>query len=73
MFMSSDTRGLWLFVDGREHYLPFDEFPWFQDATVKQLSNVERFGNDHMHWPDLDIDLTMDMIDHPEKYPLKYR
>jgi hypothetical protein len=68
-----DARGLWLFVDGHEHYLPFETFPWFANATVKQLAHVERFATDHLHWPDLDVDLTLDMIDHPDRYPLKYR
>ena len=68
-----DTRGFWLYVDGQEHYLPFDVFPWFADATVHQISQVEQHHADHMHWPDLDVDLTLDMIDHPDKYPLKYR
>jgi hypothetical protein len=68
-----DTRGLWLYVDGSEHYMPFDTFPWFAEATVKQISQVERHGADHVHWPDLDVDLTLDMIDHPERYPLRYK
>jgi hypothetical protein len=68
-----DTRGLWLFVDGTEHHMSFEDFPWFAEATVKQISQVERHGVDHMHWPELDVDLTLDMIDHPEKYPLTYR
>ncbi|MFC1498038.1 DUF2442 domain-containing protein [Verrucomicrobiota bacterium] len=68
-----DTKGLWLFVDNKEHYMPFDQFPWFSDASVKQISNVEKQSQDHLHWPDLDIDLTLDMIDHPENYPLKYK
>ena len=68
-----DTRGLWLYVDGTEHCMPFDEFPWFADATVRQISRVQRLGPDHFHWPDLDVDLTLDMIDHPERYPRKYR
>ena len=68
-----DSRSLWLYVDGKEHFMPFDEFPWFADATVRQISNVERHGDDHFHWPSLDVDLTLDMIDHPEKYPRKYR
>lgn len=68
-----DTKGLWLFVDDKEHYMPFDQFPWFADATVRNISNVEKQSSDHLHWPDLDIDLTLDMIDHPENYPLKYR
>ncbi len=67
-----DMRGLWLYVDGTEHYLPFSEFPWFAEATVRQISNIERVGRNHFHWPDIDVDLTLDMIDHPENYPLKY-
>ena len=67
-----DSRGLWLYVDGREHYLAFDAFPWFADATVRQISHIERQGADHFHWPELDIDLTLDMIANPEKYPLRY-
>ena len=68
-----DTKGLWLFVDNKEHYMPFDQFPWFADATVRQISHVEKQSKEHFHWPDLDIDLTMDMIDHPDKYPLRFR
>jgi hypothetical protein len=68
-----DSRGLWLLVDGKEHYLPYDQFPWFADATVRQISGVQRPRPDHFHWPELDVDLTLDMIDYPENYPLKYR
>ena len=68
-----DTKGLWLFVDGKEHYMPFDQFPWFIDASVRQISRVEQESKDHFHWPDLDIDLTLDMIDHPTNYPLRFK
>jgi len=67
-----DSRGLWLYVDGTEHYMPYDRFPWFADATVRQILHVERPRPNHFHWPDLDVDLTLDMIDHPEKYPRQY-
>ena len=68
-----DSLGFWLFVDGKEHYLPYESFPWFADATVRQICHVERHGEDHFHWPEIDVDLTLDRIDHPEKYPLKYK
>ncbi len=68
-----DARGLWLHVDAKEHCMPYDRFPWFADATVRQISHGERHRHDHFHWPDLDVDLTLDMIDHPEKYPRKYQ
>ena len=63
-------HGLWLLVDGREAFLPFDEFPWFRDASIGQLALIERPGPDHLRWPDLDVDLSIDSIDHPERYPL---
>jgi len=52
--------------------MPFDEFPWFADATVRQISNVEKHGPTHFYWPDLDVDLTLDMIDNPGKYPRRF-
>lgn len=66
-------HGFWLLVDDREHYLPFDAFPWFRDATIGQLSRVERPTREHLHWPDLDVDLTMDSIERPDAYPLVSR
>ena len=68
-----DARGLWILVDDKEYYLSYDHFPWFKDATVRQISQVDRLRPDHLYWPELDVDLTLDMIEHPEKYPLKYR
>jgi len=64
------AQGMWLIVDERELYLAFDAFPWFRDATIAQLSRIERPATDHLRWPDLDVDLSIDSIDHPERYPL---
>jgi hypothetical protein len=63
-------HGLWLLVDDEELFLPFDEFPWFKDASLQAILNVERQGPDHLHWPALDVDLALESIRHPEKYPL---
>ena len=64
------AHGLWLLLDERELYLPFDDFPWFREATIAQLSNVERTSPGHLRWPDLDVDLSLESIEHPEWYPL---
>ena len=66
-------HGLWIFVDAREHYLLFDAFPWFRDATIGQLSRIERPTRDHLYWPDGEVDLTLDSIERPEDYPLVSR
>ena len=68
-----DNMGFWLLVDGKEHYLSFEDFPWFMDSPVRKITRVQRESEDHFFWPSLDVDLTLDMIDQPEAYPLKYK
>ena len=68
-----DNMGFWLLVGSKEHYLSFSDFPCFMDASVKSISHVEKASETHLHWPDLDVDLTIDMIDNPEAYPLRYK
>ncbi|SRR6266540_1868758 len=63
-------HGFWLFIGERELFVPFKEFPWFRDASVRQISNVQFPSAHHLYWPDLDIDLAVESIEHPEKYPL---
>jgi hypothetical protein len=37
---------------------------------IEQLFHVERPLPHHLYWPELDIDLHVDSIRHPEKFPL---
>jgi hypothetical protein len=67
------VHGFWLLVDGREFYVPFEEFPWFRDATIAELALIERPSKDHLFWPRLDIDLSLDSLEHPDRYPLVSR
>ena len=67
------AHGVWLLAHEQELFMPYEEFPWFREATVQDVLNVEEVAPDHFHWPDLDVDLTTDMIAHPERYPLKAR
>src|SRR6266542_2105579 len=63
-------HGFWLFIGERELFVPFKAFPWFLEASVRQISNVQLPSPHHLYWPDLDIDLAVESIEHPEKYPL---
>jgi hypothetical protein len=56
-----------------EHFVPFEQFPWFREAPVGKLLNVELSSAHHLYWPDLDIDLAVESIRHPEKFPLVSR
>lgn len=66
-------HGVWILIDDRERFLAFKDFPWFADATIAEIANVERPAPHHLHWPDLDIDLAVESIDQPTTYPLVSR
>lgn len=61
-----------MFVEGSEYFLPFEHFPWFKEGKISDILNVELRAGSHLHWPTLDIDLELESIRHPEKYPLVY-
>jgi hypothetical protein len=63
-------HGFWLILDGTELFLSFEDFPWFAEATVAAIMNVHRPAPQHLYWPDLDIDLELESISHPERYPM---
>ena len=63
-------HGFWLLISGRELFLPFSEFPWFKNAPVGSILNVELPHPQHLYWPDLDVDLSVESIEHPERFPL---
>ncbi|OGW13147.1 MAG: hypothetical protein A2035_08035 [Nitrospirae bacterium GWA2_42_11] len=63
--------GIWLFVKGKEYFLSYDEYPYFKDQTLKSIQNVKLLHGFHLYWPDIDVDLEIDNLEHPEKYPLK--
>lgn len=63
-------HGIWLYVKGREFFLPFEDYPWFRDAKISAVHNVRLQHQFHLHWPDLDVDLDLASLEHPERYPL---
>jgi len=67
------ARGIWLLVNEREYYLPYESYPWFKDAKVSDICNVHIEYGQFIFWPSLDVDIELDTIESPEKYPLRYR
>lgn len=63
-------HGFWLLLREGEVFVPFAKFPWFKSAPVARVLNVRRLSADHLRWPDLDVDLHIDSLRDPEKYPL---
>ena len=70
--INSSNIGMWLLVHDTEYFLPYKDYPWFQDAKISDIYNVELLHDTHICWPMLDIDLDLDALENPEKYPLVY-
>lgn len=66
-------HGIWLLVNGKEYFLPCEQFPWFKNKKLDDVMNVQLFGKNHLYWENLDIDLSLEMIEHPERFPLQAR
>jgi hypothetical protein len=44
--------------------------PWFKNQPVNAIIEVEEVSLGHFYWPNIDVDLTMEMIKHSERFPL---
>lgn len=66
-------HGVWLWCGGAEYLLSFEEHPWFRDATIAEIQNVKLLHGKHLHWKDLDVDLAVESLAHPERFPLQSR
>jgi hypothetical protein len=66
-------HGFWLLLPTGEAFVPFTAFPWFRDASIAQIQSVRLVHSGHLYWPELDVDLAVDSIHHPERYPLMSR
>ena len=67
------AHGVWILVRDKELFMSYDDFPWLKDQTVKSITNVEEQTRDHFYWPDLDVDLTVEIIENPARFPLTAR
>jgi len=67
------NHGFWLLLEAEELFVPFSKFPWFKDAPIAKLMTVERPQPHHLYWPDLDVDLAVESLRHPENFPLVAR
>jgi len=68
---SIEHNGFWILIEDAEYFVPFEKYPDFRTAAVDAIFNFEyEFGA--LHWPDLDVDIEIEALKHPEHYPLKF-
>lgn len=65
------SHGFWINVRGRNHFMSYEDFPWFKNQPIEAIENVVEFSEGRFQWPDIDIDLTEASIEVPELVPLE--
>ncbi|MEJ2704643.1 MAG: DUF2442 domain-containing protein [Sedimentisphaerales bacterium] len=65
--------GIWLFVKGKEYFLNYKDYPYFQEQMLSAIQDVQLLHGYHLYWPRLDVGLEIDNLENPEKYPLRYK
>ena len=66
----ASNKGFWLLLKNEEFFVSYAEFPWFRQATMEQITRVEWPTVNHLYWPLLDIDLSVESIRNPAQFPL---
>lgn len=68
--LSVSPHGIWLIVRDHEYLLRYEDFPWFKEAKIDQIFDVKLLAGEHLHWPSLDVDLHVDSLADPARFPL---
>ena len=63
-------HGIWILSHGKELFMSYEDFPWFENYPIRSVLNVQEVSPGHFYWPDIDVDLTEEIIEHPECFPL---
>ena len=71
--LNVSRQGVWLYVNGKEHLLTYDDYPWFKEATISEIHNVKLIRGYRLEWPDLDVELELKALQNPKAYPLVYK
>jgi hypothetical protein len=69
-FVGSFSDGMAIVVNGKEYFLRYTDFPWFEYCSVAELRKItsDRWG---VYWDLVDIDLSIESIENPEHFPEK--
>ena len=71
--LNISIHGFWLYVNDKEYFLPYDQYPWFKNASINEIFDVQLLHKSHLHWPQLDVDLEINSLENLDQYPLVYK
>ena len=65
--------GFWIHNEGRDFYVSRKQYPWFIDATDKEIRDVTKLyrawadnGDNGLYWETLDFGISMKHFYHPD-------
>ncbi len=70
---SVNRDGIWFLAKDREYFIPFRNYRKLRSASVERIWKVKFFPPGHLRWNELDVDIELDALEEPEKFPLEYR
>ena len=70
--LNVSLNGIWLLLKGKEYFLPYEDFPWFKNASISQIHDVKLRHDHYLSWKDLDVDLELASLENLNQYPLRY-
>ena len=65
-----NSQGIMLSVCGNDYFLSYNRIPWMLTASIGDVLNVRMSGRNAIEWPTLNVDLEIESLKHPERYPL---
>ena len=64
------ANGILLSIPEGDFFLNYKDYPWFRNAPINHVFDVEMEGDHAVRWNALDVDLEIDSILNPERYPV---
>lgn len=64
--------GFWIVLPDQCAFIDYEQFPWFREMTRAQRETGVMWSEDWLRWDEFDLDIGVDSIHHPEKYPLRF-
>ena len=65
-----NDKGIMLTVKGNDYFISYNRIPWMRHACISDALDVRMSGRNAIWWPNLDVDLEIESLKHPERYPL---
>ena len=65
-----NDQGIMLSVKGNDYFISYNRIPWMKNACISDALDVQMSGRNAIEWSKLDVDLEIESLKHPERYPL---